>query len=401
MKHMTILSVIVLMFSMIGFAQAQDYPVACGDLAEADCSILEQNQQAMLAAGSYAFDMTADFSLSNIPDMPGDVSFGITGSGAFAGENLASLMLPQDQMMAMMSDPEAYSDFMSSLLGAVDFELSLVLSLPEALVAESDGEVPSSIPLDIVLVDGTGYINFTTLREAVGEAGASFPEGWYGIDVVGLMEQAMAMSGGMGMTPMEGMDTDMMSQFADPEFINQFLQIERLEDTTAADGTAVAVFHTVIDYQALFSDPAFMDLMAQSMAAQGGSMSDDDMEEMMTMLPQMFQGMTADVTQTVGLEDFYSRSTQITFSFDMTSVMAVAAEMGDEVDMEGPAPVIGFSASVDLSDFNSVAEITVPEDATVIPLESLGLGDMSSAPAMAATVEVESVEMMPTPTPAS
>lgn len=380
MKTVSILSVIVLMFGMFGFALAQDYPVVCGDLPEADCTLLEQNQQAMLEASSYAIDMTADFSLSNIPDMPGNITFGMTGNGAFTGENMAALMLPQDQMMAMMSDPEAYADYMALVLGAVNFDMSIVLNMPAVLVAESGGQVPPTIPLDIRLVDGTGYMNFTTLRDAVGEMGESFPEGWYGIDLAGLVTQAMAMSGTMGMTPMEGMDTDAFSQFADPDFLNQFMQIERLADTTAADGTAVAVFHTVIDYQALFSDPSFMELIAASVEAQGGTIDNGEMEEIMTMMPLMFQGMNAEMTMTVGLADFYTRSTQVSFDFDMSSLMAVAAEMGDDVDMEGPAPVFTFDISIDMSDFNAVDPITVPSGATVIPLESLGLGEMSGAP---------------------
>src|SRR5690606_7459665 len=160
---------------------------------------------------------------------------------------------------------------------------------------------------EVVLVDGTGYLNFSSLREAIGEAGASFPEGWYGIDLAGLVNEAMAMSGGMGMMPMGDMDMSSFEQFADPAFINQFMTVQRLDDTTAADGTAVAAFQTTIDYAALFSDPAFMDLVIASAEAQGATLSEEELAEMSALLPQMFQGMTAQITQTVGLEDFYSR----------------------------------------------------------------------------------------------
>lgn len=395
MKRMTFLTVIVLMFGMIGFTQAQAMQPVCGDLAAEDCAILEQNAQAMMEASSYAFDMNANFVINNIPDMPSDVSFGITGEGAFTADDLSSLQMSPDAMMSLMSDPEAYAEFVSTALGALDMELSLVLTLPEALVAESNGQVPSSLPLEVVLVDGTGYLNFSSLREAVGEAGASFPVGWYGIDLVGLVNEAMAMTGGMGMMPMGDMDMSTFEQFADPAFLNQFMTVERVADTTAADGTAVAAFVTTIDYAALFSDPAFMDLVIASAEAQGATLSEDELAEMSAILPQMFQGMTATVTQTIGLEDFYSRSMQMTFNLDMQSMMAVAAEMGDNVDMEGPAPMIMFDLNMNLMDFNAVPEITAPEGATVIPLESLGMGMSSGMDANATTVE----PMMPTATP--
>ncbi len=397
MKRMTLLTIIVLMFGMVGFTQAQaDIPVPCGDLADADCEILRQNQQATLALDSYNFALSANFSISNIPDMPDDVSFSVTGAGAFAGD-MTTLAHPPEDMAAMMSDPEAYVDYMATLLNAMDLELSLVVNLPEALVEESDGQMPASLPLNIVLADGVGYLDFDALRNAVGEAGESFPEGWYGIDIVGLVDQMMQMTGSMD--SMSAMDPSTFSQFADPEFINNFMSIERLDDTTAADGTAVASFHMVIDYAAMMSDPAMQELMAQSMQAQGTGLSDDEVAQMQTMMAQMFQDVTLEIFSTIGLDDFYTRSTQITMNFDMQSMMTMAAEMGDDDALEGPAPVLLFNAVVTNSDFNAIPEITAPENATVIPLDSLGMmGGMSNSGAT--TEAAEPLMALPTSTPA-
>jgi len=403
MKHMTILAVIVLMFGVVGFTQAQDaLPVFCGDLADADCEILQQNQQAMQTLESFAFALTADFSISNIPDMPEAVSFGITGDGAVTGD-MASLHRSPEDMMALATDPEAYANYMTSVIEAFDLDLSLVLNMPQALVEETGGEMPSTLPLNVVLADGVGYIDLSTLRDAVGEAGESFPEGWYGIDLSELVTQMMAMSDAMGsMDAMSAMDPSMFSQFTDPAFVGRFMTIERLEDTTAADGAAVASFHMSIDYAALMSDPAVQELIAESMTAQGATLSEEEMAQMQTMMSEMFQNITLEIFTTVGLDDFYTRSTQVTMNFDMQSMMAMAAEMGDNADMEGPAPVLMFNAVVTNSSFNEVAEIVAPENATIIPLESLGMmGDMSvSEPAVAVTVEAAEPMMQPTETPA-
>lgn len=401
MRRMISLTILMLLFGMVGFAQAQtNMPVVCGDLSDADCDILTQNQQAMHDLQSYAYSLNADFTLANIPDMPNNVTFGLTGSGAVTGNN-ASLMQSPDDVMAMMSDPEAYADFISSALDAVDMELSLVLNLPAELVEQSGGEMPSTIPLDVVLADGIGYLNFNTLRDAVGEAGASFPEGWYGIDLAGLVEQMMAMSGAMGsMDSMQMMDPSMMAQFTDPEFLNDFTRVERLDDTTAADGTGVASFHVIIDYQALMSSPAMQDLIAQSIAAQGEELSEAELEQIQTMMPQMFQGVTLDIFQTIGLEDYYTRSTQVTMNFDMQSLMA----MSESEDMEGPAPVLMMNINVTQSDFNEVGEITAPDGATVIPLESLGMmgaleADGVTSPDFEGMDEATEMPMMAEPTP--
>jgi hypothetical protein len=400
MKRMMLLTVFLLMVGMVGFTQAQMSPVVCGDLAEADCEILQQNHQAMLGLESSAFSLNADFTLANIPDMPNNVTFSMSGSGAVSGDTSALVMSP-DMTMTMMSDPEAYADFMTTLFEAVDVEMSIVLNLPPELVEETNGDVPARIPLDIVLVDGVGYMNFSTLRDAVGEAGESFPEGWYGIDISGLVGEALAMSDAMGsMSGMDMMDPEAFAQFSDPEFLSNFMRVERLDDTTAADGSAVASFHTEVDYQALMSDPAMQDLIMQSVQAQGEEISEADMAEISAMMSQMFQGLTLDIFTTIGLDDFYTRSTQVTMNFDMESiVMLMGPEMGDDMP-EGPAPVLMFNLNITQSDFNSVETITAPENATVIPLESLGM--MGGMPGGAMSSDAASTDpqmMMPTATP--
>lgn len=393
MKRMSILTLFVLMLGMVGFTQAQNVmPVFCGDLADVDCEILTQNQQAMLEVDSYAFALTADFTMTNIPDMPEAVSFGITGDGAVVGD-MASLVHPPEELATIFSDSQAYADYLASIFDTIDMNLSLVLTMPDALVEETNGEMPQILPLNVALVDGIGYLDFTTLRDAVGEAGASFPEGWYGLDLAELVTQMMARSGGMGAMP--SLSPSVFADFMTPDFAGQFMRIERLEDTTSADGTAVASFHIVIDYAAMMTNPTMQELMVQSMAAQGATMSEEETAQMQAMMAQMFQGVTLDVFTSVGLEDFYTRSTQITMNFDMQSIMAVAAEMGDNTDMPGPAPVLMFNAVVTNTSFNEVAEITAPENATVVPLESLGLGAMPSG----ATTDPMMAE--PTATPAS
>ena len=155
----------------------------------------------------------------------------------------------------------------------------------------------------------------------------------------------------------------------------------------------------VIDYAAMMSDPAMQELMAQSMQAQGTGLSDDEVAQMQTMMAQMFQDVTLEIFSTIGLDDFYTRSTQITMNFDMQSMMTMAAEMGDDDALEGPAPVLLFNAVVTNSDFNAIPEITAPENATVIPLDSLGMmGGMSNSGAT--TEAAEPLMALPTSTPA-
>ena len=344
MKRMSMMIVVIFLLGGFGSALAQSaMPVFCGDLSEADCEIVRQYQDAMLELNSFAFTMSMDFTISNIPDMADDVTFLLTGSGEAVGDT-ASLARSPEELLPLMSDPQAYAAFMGEALESIGLDASFVLKMPAALVEETGGDVPASIPLNIVLADGIGYLDFTTLRNAVGEAGESFPEGWYGIDLGGLMTQVMAMADSMGgMDQMTEMDPDMLARFSDPEFMGEFMTIERLGDETAADGSTVAVFRSVLDYQAFMSNPEMRELMMASIEAQGLSLSEDELAEFDLMMSQMFNGLSLNFITTIGLDDYYSRSMQLTMDFDMSSIMAMAGEMGGAQD---PAPVMAFNMTI-------------------------------------------------------
>src|SRR5690606_20382032 len=261
----------------------------------------------------------------------------------------------------------------------------------DELVAQSDGQLPAAIPLELRLVDGVAYLNFDALRGALGQQGENLPAGWYGLDLQDLFERLMAMSDAMGIEPM---DPEIAAHFSDLDRISEFVSVERLDDTTAADGTEVASFHTVIDYAALmtavYGDPAMRDLLEEAMAEQGQTLTDEEMDRMIGMMQQIFQGVTFEVFQTVGLEDRLPRSVQVTFNWNLQPMVDAMIEAGEgDLGLEGPAPRFSLNLTQTYRDFDQIDEIIAPEDATIVPLDALmsgmtgmsGMSELQAAPA--------------------
>jgi hypothetical protein len=379
MRKLTIFALLMIVLSLSGLtaAQAQDMPpIPCGTLAEADCQLLQQSAQAMTTLQSASFDFNLDLNLENIPDTPSPLAFNLSGTGSFSGDMTA---LHNMQGMTNPSDPTAAMNMLAEGLRGVNADLSLNINLPSELTAQAGGDVPSQIPLNVRLVDGIAYLDFDALRDVAGDNAESMPAGWQGIDLVGLVQGFASQAGTMNMGPSEAMSADLMAQFQDPEFIGQYLTITRTDDGSGQEAT----FTSTLDFAGLMSDPAVQDAMRQAMTQQAGSgdstMSEDEMNQTMDMVGQMFQGMTFTSTQTIGTDDFFVRSSTANFDWDLTGMVQAMEAAGEDTDLgDGPAPVISFQSTLNLSNFNSAPAITAPEGATVIPLESLGMGDMSS-----------------------
>jgi hypothetical protein len=378
MRKMIVLTLLLLLF-VSGVTQAQEMQVPCGTLAEADCQLLRDSQTAGLGLTSYNFQFQAELNLENIPDSPSPLVISLAGDGSVAGD-WSSMQTMQAEMMSAMSDPEAYGELLQNTLGQIGLDLNLVLTLPEEIVAQAGGQIPAAIPLELRLVEGSAYLNMDPLREALGaEMSAQIPPGWMGIDLVGFATAAVAQqaaSGDMmgGMEDAAAMQTEMMAAFTNPDFLNQFMTVERGADMTAPDGSQAAVFQTSLDFGALMSSPEMQDMITQSMAASGEEVDAAELQMGIAMATQMMEGLNFSIVQTIGVDDKFARSVEVTFDWDMTALGAMMAAQGD-TSMGDTPPVIGFHALITYSDFNAADPITAPENAMLIPLESMGMGE--------------------------
>lgn len=356
----------VLALGVTGAASAQEVPVFCGTLAEADCSILQLAQDNAGSVTSADVDFSMYLSAEGIPDVPFPLEFTLTGTGAYSGD-LSSFEMDPAAMAALMQDQDAYGEFLSGALAAFDGELNLNLSLPAQLGAmfELDGDVP----LNLVLVDGIGYLDFGTLKAALPEdAGADLPDGWGAIDLGQLIQMAVA-QGEMDMSTA----TD-SSAFADPEFASQFSEVTRVEDTTLADGTTVAVFETSFDFAAMMESEEMQALlaesMAQSMAESGSEMSEEEMQMAQDVAMSALNGLDMSFVQMVDPATSQTRRIEFDMTLDLTQLMADMEAMGAE-DMAGATPVVTFTLDAETSGLNGGQTIEAPADAQMFPIEAM------------------------------
>jgi hypothetical protein len=378
----TLLLVLLLMVS--GPTFAQNIGDFCGDLPEADCTLLTESQTAMMEVSSAAAQFDMSFSVSNIPDAPFDsLDFSLNGDGSFAVDPALMEMMHsiQDDPSALFSNPEAFSEWFTSFLNGVSGDLNLTLTIPADLAetfSSEDMTIPETVSIGLRLVDGVGYINLEDIAALMPDQG--IPAGWIGVDLSDAWELAMKDA---DFNQLSEMDPDAfqsyMGSFQDPEFMAEFMTIERLEDTEVA-GQQAAVFLYTFDYGALFQSETFQNMMRAQMEAaaeMSGEELDEDaqaeMEEAMSMMGPMFEDINLELRQVIGLDDKYIHSTEFHMDWDMSAMMAMM-----EPDSDGAAPTFVFDMTITSSDFNSAPEVTAPEDATLIPLNSMSSGSSSS-----------------------
>ncbi len=380
MRKIVILCLMVGMLLMGGVVSAQDTPpVFCGTLAQADCSILQQSRTAMQGLKSADINLTFNISAANIPNMPTTepLNISLTGTGSYSGD-----MSAVGQPPTSMTDPTASITWLAKALGAVNAKLNLTITIPPAIqqmaaAGSNPVTLPASIPINLVLVDGKGYIDMDSLgpviagMDTTGSA-TSMPKGWVGLDLVEALNQmAPMMSQVASLATQEAVVSNDMAQFMDPAFIGKFVKIERGADATV-NGDAVAVFNTTVDVSAMIQDPTIAAAMSQAMHSTGSESS--NAAQIQAMLPVLAQGLSITATTEIGTADNIVRSAAVDFSYDATSIMALMAT--PEASPQ-PAPVVKVHFDYGLSNINSAQPITAPEGATVVPLSSLMGGGMS------------------------
>jgi len=362
-----------------GTTMAQDVPPTfCGDLAAADCTILTDSAAAMRELNSAAFNFQFDFGMSNIPEADIDsLNLRLAGKGAYAIEpGTLDALMALSSPTEMMQNLEALPAMMEEAVKAIAADVTLVLYPPQNL-PDMDQPLPERVGLSLRMVDGVGYVNLDKLAEL--DTSGELPRGWIGLDLAGLLREAMAQQGDMmdSMPDMSNMmNMDMFSAFTTPEFMGSFMTITRGADTSI-DGQTAAVFNQAIDLGALYSNPELavmmreqMQTMIQSMGGSSTDINPAEMEQMMGVFAVLFDGFVIDMTQTIGLDDQYVHQMSVTldWALDLSRMGALMGE-SNVPDMQPMNLNIAFQAG--LSQFNNAPTISAPENAQMVPLRSL------------------------------
>lgn len=353
---------LMLTLMLASVSTAQDIPVFCGTLSADDCAILERSQEAMKSIDSASTTFDLSINISGVPDLPTEsLVITLTGSGSFANGGAFNAMtdISEDTEITTLLN------MLAEGLKAFNGDLVLNLSIPSEVTG---GELPDTITLHLMLVDGVGYIDFDPLQPITNDPSLV---GWGGIDIANLLVDLVAQQGDMLNDPeiagafAEGfaMGATGGAEFASTEAMGQFIAIERVADENGA-----AVFESTVDLSALSRSPEFQEIIRQQMEAQGQTMTDAEFSQALSITEVAFQDSSVVVRQAIDPATGYVVSTNGSMSFDLTTIGAMSGE--------GVAPIISINFTVNTSGVNATSAVSAPAGASLFPYQML-LGMMS------------------------
>ncbi len=331
---MMLIALILLLMPAAGAFADSTGGVFCGDLAEADCQILLDNDAAMDEVRSvgftarFAFDMGGD-GIDALFHMSG------AGSGRLAFDPAAA---------AALEEPEAYAD----LEGAAALMEAFFASTAAELTFDVSGattEEDFALQLNMIMQDGVILLDGASLEALMGESMGELE--WLGFDTEGIFDDIFADA---------GVNADSLATLtAMEEAEAEFTTIERLADDVV-NGVPVAVFQSSVDLNAILSGMTVEDLIAEARPNQLG-----DVDTAFALM----QGLDVkkfSTRQYIGIDDLY------THWVDMSMDVALS---GEALGMESLDMWITMSFGMNLADFNETFDVSIPEDAFVLPLAML------------------------------
>lgn len=339
-KCLVLMALVMLLMPLAGAGaqsddQSMDY---CAITAEPDCQILMKNEAVMAEVHAVAFDMGMSLHLLT-PSEGDDIHMLLTGGGSFAvNPEAASALESMEGMDA--ADAEAMMAMVDSLLTGIEGELALLST--QTITDHTGAEEVSTTPINMVMENGVYVLDMAAMGEASGEDMAGM-EGmaWFGLDLTGAVESMMEDPEFASMLDMESDMSGMMDM--DYSELAEAMTITRLPDEEI-NGVAVAVFDTVIDYDAMLG---MFDLAAMyAMMGLEQEQADATIESL--------KDAVITVREHIGLEDFYTYS--------------IAVFMDDDIVVEDMEPLfMSLTFSLDMSDFNAPVDVEIPEDAVILP----------------------------------
>lgn len=403
MKRILILFLVLMMAlaPTAVFAQSDEAPyVFCGDLDQESCDLLHQSQEAMKEVSSSVQNTEIQLSLQNVPTSPIKDASGQINLDTTSYVDTAFMQEMQDMMMnasaSMADDMEGFmKDYMDKVVGVyshISFDMGVDVQLSDEvakyLSSQAGFDIPSDLTTEVRLVDGVMYINLDDISSALPDL--NIPTGWYGIEIAKLMETQMASAMDQMSNPSEqtkaqmtgmmmGMSLANLSENKDlQDALKNIVILERLDDGKVED-VPVAEIQSTIDFNALLTNETILNMVFDILKNSGqdipqlDSTSPAEVAGMLQLVaPMLTQGLDLVQTSQIGLDDGYVYGQTMDMNWDMTSVIQLAA-MGSGVRPARTKAKTTFEMHVanNVSDFNDAPEISAPEDAVIIPLDSM------------------------------
>ncbi|MFZ2879884.1 MAG: hypothetical protein WA009_10140, partial [Phototrophicaceae bacterium] len=214
------------------------------------------------------------------------------------------------------------------------------------------------LDLNLLLIDGVGYLNFAPLAPLLGGpealAAMGLPADWAGLELVGALEMLAPMMDSMEM-PGAG-DVPAVDPAQNEAMLNALMSAAVI--TRGADENGKAVFSTTLDLNAIFNNEQFMSMMME----QAGELSESELAEAQQMMATFGDAITVSVTQKIDLATFYQTDVEFNLAIDGAALAAATGESMDSISVVG-----AFS----FADFNAAPALSAPAGAPVATIMDL------------------------------
>lgn len=383
-----------------GLAQ-QDSPGFCADLSVEDCQLLGNSASAMSRINSGVTESHVSMLLQDIPDMPfSELAFEYNTNVGFQMDPAVEALIERLQTMnpadleALSDDPSALLSMLRTLFTGLQLGLDLELQMSEALALILSEEMRNDIGMDLpqelglrlMIVDGVLFVDMGSVASIVPDVGAFF-EGWVGVEAAPLLDMAEAeLFGTVGVddsaaasmgsgNAMGGVSIGMSGpavttiEAVDPNGdILDFLMVERIED----EDEDLATFVTNVDYPTFFQSPVFRQLVLMVTADQGLAMSEEELDETVTLAqimgPSLLQGLTLELVEVIGESDSYLYDSDLLLEWDLHTLLTLAGQSDPSLKVDEDAePFFGLWATTSNDLLNEEVEILAPEGAFIMP----------------------------------
>jgi hypothetical protein len=379
-RFVALVLLVALMMSVAGSVFAQEH--MCLNLSETDCELYTELIESAKFPLSAAFEFEIDGSASG-GEIPPGAEFNVLATGAYMFDSDAATAAIESFAELSVLDVNLRNilDTADGVFSAFDAELNVAVTLPPDMGGSAFG------PFDFWLVDGAAYMDMTPVGTLSGDTNMA---GIMGVDVFDLAEVPLSEiklgdifdrlnSMGDDFEPSDFNPTTGDNPFEELEnYFSQFnplteedlagiATMERLPDETI-DGTDVVVFQTTIDVARIFEIEALRDQIAAQMELQGAEMPEDmDIDQMFTVIGKALNGSTIVIVEKIDSETGLGIFTSLTMDLTLNPEPLNEIEetgMTEAIDMD-------FTMTWTWSDINQVQSIDVPEDAQLIPVETL------------------------------
>lgn len=402
-----LLSVLLLLASVIPALAQDEIPEPfCGDLAAEDCELLRSATATMLDLASYHTEITYRLTLVGLPELPvatseselrvqGDYAFDDAARAAIRTLAVINRKEPLAAVQAIGESPSLLIDLYRGMTADLTITLDIAQAWADLIAADSDVAWPAETSVQVRTIDGVIYINLAELKTFIPELADTAD--WVAIEAVKQLEE-LADQGAFGElaagvassstgSSIEGMDpamvnliTSMRGVFGSPELLEQFMEIERADDVALEMGEG-AYFTTEFDVLDFIYSKEFRTLLQQlfELAGRTEDSGVDPAEAKQIadvfwlVAPAIFRDLAISSSSTVDLTASYQVAGSSLVHWDLTSLVQILTQF-DAMDAQDLADeiYIAFAIETQNSQFDEPVTVTAPEDAEIVPLDTLG-----------------------------